>query len=97
MIAVTVEFNVHPPYVEVFDAAMLRQARNSLDREPDCHRFDVCRDPQVPERTFLYEVYTDQAAFDAHLTSEHFQQFDAEVKDWIASKKVAIWSIVDNE
>ena len=67
MFIVTVEFVTRPPYVEDFHQAILDQARNSLNREPECRQFDVCADPQDRARIFLYEVYTDHAAFKYHL------------------------------
>ena len=37
---------------------------------------------------FLYEVYDDRAAFDAHLSTPHFKSFDAATAGMIRSKKV---------
>ena len=39
-------------------------------------------------RVFLYEIYDDRAAFDAHLASPHFRAFDAEVGPWVQDKQV---------
>lgn len=94
MVAVTVEFQVQDAKVEEFNRAMAEQARNSLEKEDDCHRFDICHDDEVIGRVFLYEIYTDRNAFELHLASEHFKQFDAEVKGWIVSKKVDVWNVV---
>jgi quinol monooxygenase YgiN len=33
-------------------------------------------------------VYSDQGAFDAHLASSHFIDFDVTVRDWIIGKRV---------
>jgi len=38
----------------------------------------------------LYEVYSDRGAFDAHLASAHFIDFDETVRDWIIDKQVTI-------
>ena len=59
---------------------MLENARASLNDEPGCHQFDVCFAADDPGRCFLYEVYTDRGAFDAHLGMAHFKAFDAKVK-----------------
>ena len=40
------------------------------------------------------EGITDAAAFDAHLASSHFQEFDAKVAPMIASKSVTTYSEV---
>ena len=66
-----------------------QQARDSLDKEPDCHLFDVCISDDRPNFVFLYEVYTDPQAFQLHLESDYFLAFDAEVGDWVVDKVVA--------
>ena len=93
MFVVTVDFQVKPGQEAAFAEAVTRQAANSLAGEADCHRFDVCRDPADAAHVFLYEIYGDKAAFDVHLASDHFKDFDATVKDWLLSKTVGIWEL----
>lgn len=91
MYIVTVEFVVGAQHVEAFHQAVQQQARNSLTLETDCHQFDVCVDPQDRRRTFLYEVYTDEAAFHAHRETAHFANFGATVSAWVESKTLQFW------
>ena len=91
MFIVTVCFEIKPAHLEDFTAAMLANARISVEQEPGCLQFDVAAAPEAPGQIFLYEVYTDRAAFDQHLASTHFQQFDGTVRDWVASKAVATY------
>ena len=93
MYVVTVTFEVAPAAASDFLAAVRRQAENSLSREPGCRRFDVCVDPAQPQRVFLYELYDDRAAFDAHLGSPHFEAFDAEVAPLTRGKRVETWEL----
>jgi quinol monooxygenase YgiN len=72
-------------------AEMKKQARNSLEREKGCRQFDICVDAQAPRRVFLYEIYADKTAFEAHLATEHFESFDRRVKGWLTAKKVECW------
>ncbi len=88
MYVVTVEFEIKAEKLDEFRAQMIANATASREREPGCRQFDVCADPAKPERIFLYEIYTDRAAFDAHLATEHFKAFDRTVAPWIASKAV---------
>lgn len=90
MFAVCVWFEVEPVNAAEFEQLVMQQALNSLQREPDCHQFDVCRDPERPQRFYLYELYTDRAAFDDHLTSAHFRDFDATVTPMLRSKTVEL-------
>ena len=91
MYVVTVVFEISAGSEEVFRSAVQRQAENSLAREEACRRFDVCLDPARPDRVFLYEIYDDRAAFDAHLASDHFAAFDSQVAEMVASKTVETW------
>ncbi len=91
MYVVTVLFEVAPEHLQDFRSAIREQASNSLTREDACHQFDVCFDPEQPTRCFLFEKYADRNAFETHLASDHFQQFDVIVAPWIQSKQVHTW------
>ena len=91
MFVVTVEFVIHAGQEGRFLARMKQQAEDSLKLEPECHQFDVCRDPDRADTIFLYELYSDEAAFKVHLNSDHFKSFDAEVAKWVAGKTVRTW------
>lgn len=93
MYVVTVLFEVEPADAERFFHRVTQQARDSLEREEACHRFDVCRDPERPERVFLYELYDDKAAFDLHLASPHFLAFDRDAGPITRSKRVEIYEL----
>lgn len=44
-------------------------------REPGCATFTAYEARDTPGRFYLYEVYTDAAAFDAHLKTDHVHAF----------------------
>lgn len=88
MFVVVVEFKVRAGREAGFMAAVLKQARDSLAKEPGCLRFDVCRDPDDPTAVVLYEVYRTSECFDRHLASEHFAAFATGVKDQVQTKVV---------
>jgi quinol monooxygenase YgiN len=77
-----------------FMPLMLLNAQTSLRDEPGCQQFDVATDSSNADGVFLYEVYTDRAAFDAHLASPHFKVFDAAVAHMIADKIIQTWDTV---
>ena len=91
MYAVVVSFQIEADRVAEFMPLMLANARQSRLDEPGCLQFDVCTDLDRPGQVFLYELYSDRAAFDAHLTSPHFTEFDRAVAAMIASKTVATY------
>jgi len=88
---VTVRFTVNVEHAAAFAAAVAEQARNSLEHETGCLLFDVCRNGDDARVFFLYEKYANRAAFDAHLNTPHFLDFDTRVSTWVAEKRVETW------
>jgi quinol monooxygenase YgiN len=97
MFVVAVEFSIKKGCVDDFTRAVIIQAGNSLHREPDCHRFDVCKPVTGSPRIFLYELYTNEAAFKAHQQTDHYARFQAAIKDWVKSKTVSTWELVQRD
>ena len=89
MQVLVVEFRIKAAHVADFDTAIVENARASRDTEPGCRQFDVCRDRTDPQRFFLYELYDDEAAVQAHLASLHFLAMDARTRDWVEHKSVS--------
>lgn len=94
MHAVTVVFQIKAEAVEDFLPLMIANAEASLKDEPGCRQFDVCTDPDRPGDVFLYELYDDADAFQAHLQTTHFKSFDAKVAGMIAQKTVRTYAKV---
>ncbi len=92
--AVVVTFQIRPGRMADFMPLMVQNAATSLANEPGCHQFDVATDPERPNEVFLYEIYTDAAAFAAHLTAPHFKSFDRAVAEMIAEKEVRTYAQV---
>lgn len=96
MYCVTVLFTLVPGAETRFLALVRTNATQSVADEPGCLRFDVCHDPAKPKQVFLYELYTDRAAFDAHLATPHFKAFDAACDGLVTGKSVTtypeVWS-----
>jgi (4S)-4-hydroxy-5-phosphonooxypentane-2,3-dione isomerase len=94
MYVVTVEFEIAPEHRDAFITAVKKQAADSLTLEPDCHYFDVCLvERRGKEIVYLYELYTDRAAFDAHLASDHFIAFNEKVTPWTVEKIVGLGTL----
>ena len=88
MQVLVVDFRIHPAHVGDFAAAIAANARASLEREPGCRQFDVCTDPADPCVVFLYELYDDEAAVQAHLRCAHFLAFNEASAAWVQHKAV---------
>lgn len=97
MYVITVKFSIQPEQLQAFRSAMLDQARSSLQLESGCLHFDVCQDATDTTQFFLYELYTDKAAFEAHLGSDHFKSFDRHVASWVRSKQVQPYELLETQ
>lgn len=88
MYVIVADFTVKPEHVDDFLDAIKVNAGHSVSREPGCRQFDVCVETEAGGRIYLYELYDDEAAFKAHLESDHFHAFDQAVGDWVVDKTV---------
>lgn len=92
MYAVLVEFTIKAEAVARFIERVKRQAADSLNHETDCHRFDVCLSADSDQQVMLYEIYSDETAFEVHLQTQHFIKFNQETSAWISDKKVSLYN-----
>ncbi len=88
MYAVTVQFVIQDQKMETFLPLVMENAEVSLTQEEHCRRFDVLTDPGCPDEVFLYELYTDSAAFAHHLASDHFNAFAQATAPLVTEKQV---------
>jgi quinol monooxygenase YgiN len=94
---ITVDFQLHPGRLQEFLPLMLDNAEKSRTLEPGCHRFDVLLPAGETDRVFLYEIYQDEAAFQAHLKTAHFIEFDAATRSLIKDRRIGkLWIENDN-
>ena len=63
-------------------------AAASVRSERGCRRFDVVEPRGEADRVLLYEIYDDQAAFDAHCQSAHYAHFNSESAPMVTAKAV---------
>lgn len=94
MFAVTVTFTIAEGQMEAFLPLINTNAQSSVRDEPGCRQFDVCTDPAQPNTVFLYELYDDEAAFEAHQDMPHYKTMGASVGDMIAHKELRTFSTV---
>ena len=91
---ITVDFTVKPGAMVAFRKLIDKNARDSCADEPGCRRFDVLVPTEASDKVFLYEIYDDRAAFDAHLKTPHFDVFNRESEALVTSKKVIQYNLV---
>jgi len=74
----TVGLVVKSDQVDRLMSMLLENAKAARETEPGCRQFDVLVDPKDRTRVMLYEVYEDEAAFQAHQQTPHFKRYIAE-------------------
>ena len=89
MYVIVVDFKIKPEHTAAFREAITVNARASVADEPGCSQFDVCADPQDGTRIFLYEIYDNLAAFEAHLRTPHYAVFDKLSAPMVEAKTVS--------
>lgn len=94
MYVVTVLFMLDTENRDHFENLILQNAAKSL-RESGCVQFDVCFTGDG-RSCFLYEVYRDQQAFEEHLKTPHFAEFNDASQSLILSKKIDTYLLAGN-
>lgn len=72
MYSLLLKTQLQPDTLDRFMEAMRVNAASSVRDEPGCLVFDVMQDRSQPDLVWLYEVYEDEAAFEAHMRTAHF-------------------------
>src|SRR5207302_5292895 len=73
MLVNLVKVRIKPDQRQRFLDAIEHDALRSEGDEPGCLRFNVLRDRQDENVYYFYEIYTDQAALEAHRAMPHFK------------------------
>ena len=94
--AITVTFELEDGAADQFHRLVAENARQSVALEPGCLRFDVLFPVARTHEVFLYEIYTDQTAFDVHLASAHFKSFDEQTRTLVRRKTVNAFTVDQN-
>lgn len=72
MMSLVVSVRVVPDERQRFLEAITANARSAVRDEPGCVAFEVSEDVAERNHFFLYEVYRDEAAIDAHRATPHY-------------------------
>ncbi len=89
-LVVLAEFKVRPGRMAEFLPLIEQHARNTRAHEPGCLQFDVVRDGSDPDRAFVYEVYVDEAAFEAHKAAPYLAWYRERAEPLLLERKVSV-------
>ncbi|MDO4249845.1 MAG: putative quinol monooxygenase [Neisseria sp.] len=82
------EMHIRPESVQAFTELGKHNIRQSVNTEQGVLGMYVMTDKQDPSRFYIVEAYADEAAYQAHRASPHFQSWLKTAQDMIVSRKV---------
>jgi autoinducer 2-degrading protein len=88
-----VDIDVVPGQIDAYLAALKENGAAAV-HEPGCHEFNITVSPKDPNHVFIFEVYDNAAAFEAHRTTDHFKKYAATTKDMVAKRDARAFTSV---
>jgi autoinducer 2-degrading protein len=88
-----VEYDVVPGQIDNFLAALKENAAASV-KEPGCRELNISVSQKDPNHVFIYEVYNDAAAAEAHTATDHFKKYKAATAGMTTKREAKSYSSV---
>jgi autoinducer 2-degrading protein len=88
-----VDIDVVPGQIDNYLAALKENAAASA-RESGCHAFNIAVSQKDTNHVFIFEVYDNAAALDAHRQTDHFKKYATTTKDMVAKRESHPLSLV---
>jgi len=92
--AIVVTFRLKAGSYKGFLPHLMEVAEASVREEPGCQQYQVLHDENDPDTIVLYEVYDDEAAFEAHRQKAHFLKFDEQRQPLSEERSVRRCSLI---
>jgi (4S)-4-hydroxy-5-phosphonooxypentane-2,3-dione isomerase len=88
-----VDLDINPADTDKFLAALKTNGAAAV-KEPGCREFNITVSQKDPNHVFIFEVYDNAAALEAHRATDHFKAYAATTKDMVAKRDVRALSSV---
>ena len=85
-----VDIDVKPGEIDNYLAALKANGTEAV-KEPGCRVFNIHVRKDDPNHVFIYEVYENAAALEAHRQTPHFKKYLAEAVPLLASRERRVW------
>jgi quinol monooxygenase YgiN len=82
------ELEIDPAQMEHFNAAIREGVRTAVRVEPDVLALYAVAEKDHPNRVRVFEMYTDEAAYQKHLQTPHFRKFRDVTNKMVKSRKL---------
>jgi (4S)-4-hydroxy-5-phosphonooxypentane-2,3-dione isomerase len=88
-----VDLVIVPSEMAKFVDAIKENGANAV-KEPGCREFNITVLNGNPNHVFLYEVYDNEAALEAHRQTPHFKKYQATTQGMVADRSVRAMSVI---
>ena len=82
-----IDLVIIPSEMAKYVEAIKENAANAV-KEPGCREFNISVLANRPNHVFLYEVYDNEAALNAHRATDHFKKYQATTANMVADRNV---------
>jgi quinol monooxygenase YgiN len=86
-----VDLDINPADMPKYLELAKENGANAV-KEPGCREFNIHVSAKDPNHVFLYEVYDNAAALDAHRNTDHFKKYAAATKNMVVKRDVRAMS-----
>jgi quinol monooxygenase YgiN len=76
---------VDPLQIEAYQVALKEQMNAAILKEPGVLTYYAVADKSDPSKITILEIYADNAAYQSHINTAHFQKYKETVKDMVTS------------
>ena len=88
-----VDLDIVPAELNKYMEAIKKNGAAAVN-EPGCREFNITVSQKDPNHVFLFEVYDNAAALEAHRATDHFKEYQATTANMIAKREVRQFSSV---
>jgi quinol monooxygenase YgiN len=82
------ELEIDPSQLESFEAAVKEEMEASVRLEPGVLAIYAVAEKDTRSKLRFFEMYTDEAAYNAHRKSPHFEKYLAITRSMITSRRL---------
>ena len=82
------EVQIDPAHLDVYKAALREEIETSIRVEPGVLTLYAVSIKDEPNQIRLFEMYADQAAYEAHLASAHFKKYKSATTGMVTSLRL---------
>ncbi len=82
------ELEIDPVQIDAYNVALRAEISASIRLEPGVLALYAVAVKGHPEQVRIFEIYADQAAYEAHLKTPHFRTYKSETQAMVKSLKL---------